>query len=146
MRRSANGRHCGAMLTRSRTRRQPWAGCGRSSSGFVLGLIAKAIIPGKQHMPALADHHLRHPRRRRRQRDRAGLGIDETEGIDWGRHALQLAAAVVIVFLGDMAYIAMRGKRQPGLGPRHMWGGGPTSNEPPPSTCARGDASRLISR
>ncbi len=39
--------------------------------GFVLGLIAKAIIPGKQHSPLAADHHLRHARRHRGQRDRA---------------------------------------------------------------------------
>lgn len=79
--------------------------------GFVLGLLAKAIIPGKQHSPlwlttvfgilgAVAGNAIAR-----------GLGIEETNGIDWGRHALQLAAAVVIVFLGDMAYSAMRGRR-----------------------------------
>ncbi|WP_329278736.1 GlsB/YeaQ/YmgE family stress response membrane protein [Streptomyces sp. NBC_01451] len=80
--------------------------------GFVLGLLAKAIIPGKQHSPlwlttvfgiigAVIGNAIAR-----------GLGIDETSGIDWGRHALQLAAAVVIVFLGDMAYSMMRGRRQ----------------------------------
>jgi uncharacterized membrane protein YeaQ/YmgE (transglycosylase-associated protein family) len=80
--------------------------------GFVLGLIAKAIIPGKQHSPlwlttifgiggAVIGNWLA-----------MGLGIDETIGIDWGRHMLQLAAAVVIVFLGDMAYSALRGGKQ----------------------------------
>ncbi|WP_406305823.1 GlsB/YeaQ/YmgE family stress response membrane protein [Streptomyces sp. NBC_00879] len=80
--------------------------------GFVLGLIAKAIIPGKQHSPlwltticgivgALIGNALAR-----------GFGIDETSGIDWGRHVLQLAAAVVIVLLGDMAYTAVRGNRQ----------------------------------
>lgn len=80
--------------------------------GFVLGLLAKAIIPGKQHMPlwlttifgiggAALGNWLA-----------MGLGIDETRGIDWGRHALQLAAAVVLVFLGDMAYTALRGSKQ----------------------------------
>ncbi|MEU3921396.1 GlsB/YeaQ/YmgE family stress response membrane protein [Streptomyces sp. NPDC029004] len=80
--------------------------------GFVLGLIAKAIIPGKQHSPlwltticgivgALIGNALAR-----------GFGIDETSGIDWGRHVLQLAAAVVIVLLGDTAYTAVRGNRQ----------------------------------
>lgn len=80
--------------------------------GFVLGLLAKAIIPGKQHSPlwlttvfgilgAIAGNAIAR-----------GMGIEETSGIDWGRHALQLAAAVVIVFLGDMAYSAMRGRRR----------------------------------
>ncbi|WP_200301298.1 GlsB/YeaQ/YmgE family stress response membrane protein [Streptomyces adelaidensis] len=80
--------------------------------GFVLGLLAKAIIPGKQHSPlwlttifgmigAIVGNALAR-----------SFGIDETSGIDWGRHALQLAAAVVIVFLGDMAYMATLGKRK----------------------------------
>jgi uncharacterized membrane protein YeaQ/YmgE (transglycosylase-associated protein family) len=80
--------------------------------GFVLGLLAKAIIPGKQHSPlwlttifgilgAIAGNAIAR-----------GIGIEETSGIDWGRHALQLAAAVVIVFLGDMAYSRMRGRRR----------------------------------
>ncbi|MBW8737053.1 MAG: GlsB/YeaQ/YmgE family stress response membrane protein [Streptomyces turgidiscabies] len=80
--------------------------------GFVLGLLAKAIIPGKQHSPlwlttifgilgAIIGNAIAR-----------GIGIEATSGIDWGRHALQLAAAVVIVFLGDMAYSSMRGKRR----------------------------------
>ncbi|WP_326649041.1 MULTISPECIES: GlsB/YeaQ/YmgE family stress response membrane protein [unclassified Streptomyces] len=80
--------------------------------GFVLGLIAKAILPGKQHMPlwlaticgivgAALGNWLA-----------VGLGIGETKGIDWGRHGLQLVAAVVLVFLGEMAYTSMRGRKQ----------------------------------
>ncbi|MGW7284483.1 GlsB/YeaQ/YmgE family stress response membrane protein [Streptomyces sp. NPDC054847] len=80
--------------------------------GFVLGLLAKAIIPGKQHSPlwlttifgiigAIIGNAVAR-----------GFGIAETSGIDWGRHALQLAAAIVIVFLGDMAYTAARGKKR----------------------------------
>ncbi|MFI1360069.1 GlsB/YeaQ/YmgE family stress response membrane protein [Streptomyces sp. NPDC020898] len=80
--------------------------------GLVLGLLAKAIIPGKQHSPlwlttvfgilgAIVGNAIAR-----------GIGIESTSGIDWGRHALQLAAAVVIVFLGDMAYATMRGRRR----------------------------------
>ncbi|MEV0690160.1 GlsB/YeaQ/YmgE family stress response membrane protein [Streptomyces sp. NPDC050388] len=79
--------------------------------GFVLGLIAKAIIPGKQHSPlwltticgilgAIAGNAIAR-----------GFGIAETRGIDWGRHVFQLAAAIVIVFFVDMLYTQMRGKR-----------------------------------
>ncbi|WAX80747.1 GlsB/YeaQ/YmgE family stress response membrane protein [Streptomyces sp. KMM 9044] len=79
--------------------------------GFVLGLIAKAIIPGKQHSPlwltticgilgAIAGNAIAR-----------GFGIEETPGIDWGRHIFQLVAAVVIVFVVDMLYMQMRGKR-----------------------------------
>lgn len=80
--------------------------------GFVLGVLAKAILPGKQHVPlwlatvlgiigGIVGNSLA-----------AAFGIAETRGIDWGRHALQLAAAVVLVFLGDMAYKAMKGSKQ----------------------------------
>ncbi|RII18580.1 hypothetical protein DSC45_11725 [Streptomyces sp. YIM 130001] len=80
--------------------------------GFVLGLLAKAILPGKQHLPlwmttvlgiigGVAGNSLA-----------AGFGIDETPGIDWGRHALQIVAALVLVFLGDLAYKAVKGNRQ----------------------------------
>ncbi|MFS8204596.1 GlsB/YeaQ/YmgE family stress response membrane protein [Streptomyces sp. CWNU-52B] len=79
--------------------------------GFVLGLLAKAIIPGKQHSPlwlttifgiigAIVGNAIAR-----------GMGIGETKGIDWGRHALQLVAAIVIVFLGDMLYSAIRGNK-----------------------------------
>ncbi|GHC63339.1 GlsB/YeaQ/YmgE family stress response membrane protein [Streptomyces alboflavus] len=80
--------------------------------GFVLGLIAKAILPGKQHSPlwlttifgiigAVLGNWMA-----------AGFGIDETKGIDWGRHALQLAAALVVVGLGDAAYKMIKGGKQ----------------------------------
>ncbi|HEY8978642.1 MAG TPA: GlsB/YeaQ/YmgE family stress response membrane protein [Streptomyces sp.] len=80
--------------------------------GFVLGLLAKAIIPGKQHSPlwlttvfgilgAIAGNALAR-----------AVGIDATRGIDWGRHAFQLIAAIVIVFLGDMAYSATLGRNK----------------------------------
>ncbi|EPH46929.1 GlsB/YeaQ/YmgE family stress response membrane protein [Streptomyces aurantiacus] len=80
--------------------------------GFVLGLIAKAILPGKQHSPlwlttifgiigAVLGNWMA-----------AGFGIDETKGIDWGRHALQLVAALVVVGLGDAAYTMLKGKKR----------------------------------
>ncbi|MER5754771.1 GlsB/YeaQ/YmgE family stress response membrane protein [Streptomyces sp. NPDC002088] len=80
--------------------------------GFVLGLIAKAIIPGKQHSPlwlttifgilgAIVGNAIAR-----------GLGVAETRGIDWSRHVFQLVAAIVIVFLGDMAYMALRGHKK----------------------------------
>ncbi|MEV5842151.1 GlsB/YeaQ/YmgE family stress response membrane protein [Streptomyces sp. NPDC048179] len=80
--------------------------------GFVLGLIAKAVIPGKQHSPlwlttifgmlgAIAGNALAR-----------ALGVEATRGIDWSRHLFQLVAAIIIVFLGDMAYMATLGKRK----------------------------------
>ncbi|MFG2298138.1 GlsB/YeaQ/YmgE family stress response membrane protein [Streptomyces sp. NPDC048603] len=79
--------------------------------GFVLGLIARAILPGKQHQPlwlttlfgivgAILGNAV------------AGwIGVRDTAGIDWTRHLLQLAGAVLIVGLGDMVYMSLRGRR-----------------------------------
>ncbi|MFJ8145025.1 GlsB/YeaQ/YmgE family stress response membrane protein [Streptomyces sp. NPDC096094] len=80
--------------------------------GFVLGLIAKAIIPGKQHSPlwlttifgilgAIAGNAIAR-----------AAGVDATSGIDWWRHVFQLVAAVVIVAVGDAAYMAVRGNKR----------------------------------
>ncbi|MFF5443865.1 GlsB/YeaQ/YmgE family stress response membrane protein [Streptomyces sp. NPDC012888] len=80
--------------------------------GFVLGLIARAILPGKQHQPlwlttlfgivgAILGNAV------------AGwIGVRETAGIDWIRHLLQLAGAVLIVGVGDMIYMSLRGRRR----------------------------------
>ncbi|MDQ8701806.1 GlsB/YeaQ/YmgE family stress response membrane protein [Streptomyces sp. LHD-70] len=80
--------------------------------GFVLGLLAKAILPGKQHMPLWLTTVLGIIGGVVGNSLAAGFGIAETRGIDWGRHALQIAAALVLVFLGDMAYKAVKGKKQ----------------------------------
>ncbi|MFD3504755.1 GlsB/YeaQ/YmgE family stress response membrane protein [Streptomyces sp. NPDC058676] len=80
--------------------------------GFVLGLIAKAIIPGKQHSPlwlttifgilgAIVGNAIAR-----------AAGVEATSGIDWLRHLFQLVAAVVIVALGDMAYMATLGRNK----------------------------------
>lgn len=80
--------------------------------GLVLGLIAKAVIPGKQHSPlwlttifgilgAIAGNAIAR-----------ALGVEATRGIDWSRHLFQLVAAIIIVFLGDMLYTATLGRRK----------------------------------
>ncbi|MGV9250160.1 GlsB/YeaQ/YmgE family stress response membrane protein [Streptomyces sp. NPDC003697] len=80
--------------------------------GFVLGLIAKAVIPGKQHSPlwlttifgmlgALVGNAIAR-----------ALGVGATPGIDWWRHLFQLVAAIIIVGVGDMAYMALRNNRR----------------------------------
>ncbi|MER6978856.1 GlsB/YeaQ/YmgE family stress response membrane protein [Streptomyces carpinensis] len=79
--------------------------------GFILGLIAKAVIPGKQHCPlwlttvfgmlgAIAGNAVAR-----------ALGVAETRGIDWSRHIFQLVAAIIIVALGDTAYMALWGNK-----------------------------------
>ncbi|CAL9645656.1 GlsB/YeaQ/YmgE family stress response membrane protein [Streptomyces iakyrus] len=80
--------------------------------GLVLGLIAKAIIPGKQHVPlwltvilgmigAIAGNAIAR-----------AAGVDATSGIDWWRHVFQLVMAIILVGLGDRAWTAARGDKR----------------------------------
>ncbi|WP_318204257.1 GlsB/YeaQ/YmgE family stress response membrane protein [Streptomyces sp. SCL15-4] len=80
--------------------------------GLVLGVIAKAIIPGKQHSPlwltticgilgAVVGNAIAR-----------AVGVSETRGIDWSRHIFQLVAAIVIVAAVDALYLATLGKRK----------------------------------
>ncbi|MFI5526505.1 GlsB/YeaQ/YmgE family stress response membrane protein [Streptomyces platensis] len=80
--------------------------------GLVLGLIAKAIIPGKQQIPlwltvifgmlgSLLGNWLA-----------TGIGVEDTKGIDWIRHLLQLVGAVFIVAVGDRLWVSMRGRKK----------------------------------
>ncbi|MFJ4779677.1 GlsB/YeaQ/YmgE family stress response membrane protein [Streptomyces sp. NPDC088762] len=80
--------------------------------GFVLGLIARAILPGRQHQPlwlttlfGIAGALLGNAVSR-------WIGVEETKGIDWIRHLLQLAGAVLVVGVGDMVYHSIRGRRR----------------------------------
>ncbi|WP_329132968.1 GlsB/YeaQ/YmgE family stress response membrane protein [Streptomyces sp. NBC_00670] len=79
--------------------------------GFVLGLLAKLILPGKQHSPLWLTTVMGIIGGIVGNAIARGIGIGSTRGIDWGRHFLQLAAAVVLVFFGEMLYMAMRGRR-----------------------------------
>ncbi|MFJ8466697.1 GlsB/YeaQ/YmgE family stress response membrane protein [Streptomyces swartbergensis] len=80
--------------------------------GLVLGLLAKAIIPGKQHVPLWLTVILGMLGAIGGNAIARAAGVDATAGIDWWRHVFQLVAAVVLVAIGDMAYTAVRGKRR----------------------------------
>ncbi|MBB1252068.1 GlsB/YeaQ/YmgE family stress response membrane protein [Streptomyces sp. OF3] len=79
--------------------------------GLVLGVLARAILPGKQNIPiwltiifgmlgALLGNAV------------AGwIGVEDTRGIDWIRHLLQLLGAILIVGLGTPLYASLRGKQ-----------------------------------
>jgi uncharacterized membrane protein YeaQ/YmgE (transglycosylase-associated protein family) len=78
--------------------------------GLVLGVLARAIIPGRQRIPlwltvifgllgavlgnAIATW--------------AGVGV--TSGFDWIRHGLQLGGAVLLVAIGSPLWQSIRGR------------------------------------
>ncbi|OKK19001.1 signal peptidase [Streptomyces sp. CB00455] len=80
--------------------------------GLVLGLIARVILPGKQHQPLWLTVIFGIIGGVLGNAVATWIGVNDTKGIDWIRHLLQLAGAVVLVGLGDMAYMAVRGNRR----------------------------------
>ncbi|MEU6881131.1 GlsB/YeaQ/YmgE family stress response membrane protein [Streptomyces sp. NPDC046712] len=80
--------------------------------GFVLGLIAKAIIPGKQQIPLWLTTVFGIIGSVLGNSVAGWIGVEDTRGIDWTRHLLQLIGAVVVVGLGDMLWASIRGNRQ----------------------------------
>lgn len=66
-------------------------------AGLVIGLLAKLVVPGRQHIPiwltillgivgGLVGNALA-----------SALGVGATNGIDWIRHILQVAVAAVLI-------------------------------------------------
>ncbi|MFI7012434.1 GlsB/YeaQ/YmgE family stress response membrane protein [Streptomyces sp. NPDC050145] len=80
--------------------------------GFVLGLIAKAILPGKQQIPLWLTTVFGIIGSVLGNWVATGIGVNDTRGIDWTRHLLQLIGAVVVVGVGDWLWTSMRGTKQ----------------------------------
>ncbi|MFG2559711.1 GlsB/YeaQ/YmgE family stress response membrane protein [Streptomyces sp. NPDC048496] len=80
--------------------------------GLVLGLIAKAILPGKQNIPLWLTTVFGIIGSVLGNTVATWIGVNDTAGIDWTRHLLQLIGAVVVVGVGDMLWTSMRGTRQ----------------------------------
>ncbi|MEU0630156.1 GlsB/YeaQ/YmgE family stress response membrane protein [Streptomyces sp. NPDC005989] len=80
--------------------------------GLVLGLIAKAILPGKQNIPLWLTIIFGIIGSVLGNTVATWIGVNDTRGIDWIRHLLQLIGAVVVVGVGDMLWASFRRPKQ----------------------------------
>ncbi|MFD9541236.1 GlsB/YeaQ/YmgE family stress response membrane protein [Streptomyces sp. NPDC060022] len=79
--------------------------------GLVLGLLARAILPGKQDIPLWLTVVFGILGSILGNAVATWIGVNETKGIDWMRHLLQLIGAVVVVGVGDMLWQSIRSSR-----------------------------------
>jgi uncharacterized membrane protein YeaQ/YmgE (transglycosylase-associated protein family) len=79
--------------------------------GLIVGLIAKALVPGRQSIPlwltvllgivgALIGNFIA-----------AAIGVRNTGGIDWIRHILQIGVAVALVAIVAPMWMSRRSTR-----------------------------------
>lgn len=66
-------------------------------AGLIIGLIAKAVLPGKQDIPIWMTIILGVLGGIIGNLVASALGVGDTNGIDWIRHFLQIAAAAVLI-------------------------------------------------
>ncbi|MCX5413456.1 GlsB/YeaQ/YmgE family stress response membrane protein [Streptomyces sp. NBC_00059] len=79
--------------------------------GLVLGVIARAILPGKQDIPLWLTTVFGILGSILGNAVAGWIGVRDTSGIDWTRHVLQLIGAVAVVGVGDMVWQSVRGNR-----------------------------------
>ncbi|MFG2431081.1 GlsB/YeaQ/YmgE family stress response membrane protein [Streptomyces sp. NPDC048590] len=80
--------------------------------GLVLGVIARAILPGKQDIPLWLTVIFGILGSILGNAVAGWIGVRDTDGIDWMRHVLQLIGAVVVVGVGDMLWQSIKGNRK----------------------------------
>ncbi|MEW2070272.1 GlsB/YeaQ/YmgE family stress response membrane protein [Streptomyces sp. NPDC007346] len=80
--------------------------------GLVLGVIARAILPGKQDIPLWLTAVFGILGSILGNAVAGWIGVEDTKGIDWIRHLLQLIGAVVVVGVGDTVWQSIRGNKR----------------------------------
>lgn len=80
--------------------------------GLVLGLIAKAILPGKQSLPLWLTVICGMGGGVLGNAVSTWIGVNDTKGFDWTRHVLQLIGAIVLVAVGDALWSMFKATRK----------------------------------
>ncbi|MFD6419122.1 GlsB/YeaQ/YmgE family stress response membrane protein [Streptomyces sp. NPDC060194] len=76
--------------------------------GLILGVIARMILPGKQNIPLWLTVIFGVIGSIIGNAVASWIGVDDTKGIDWIRHLLQLLGAILVVGVGDAVWNSMR--------------------------------------
>lgn len=79
--------------------------------GLVLGVLARAILPGKQAIPLWLTIIFGMIGSLLGNAVAGWIGVEDTSGIDWIRHALQLGGAVLVVAVGAPLWASLRSGR-----------------------------------
>ena len=66
-------------------------------AGLIIGVIARAVLPGRQDIPIWLTILLGVLGAVIGNAIASALGVRETDGIDWIRHIVQIAAAAVLI-------------------------------------------------
>lgn len=66
-------------------------------AGLIIGLIARAVLPGRQNIPLWLTIVLGVLGAVIGNAIASAVGVRETDGIDWIRHIIQIAAAAVLI-------------------------------------------------
>jgi uncharacterized membrane protein YeaQ/YmgE (transglycosylase-associated protein family) len=66
-------------------------------AGLIIGLIARAVLPGRQDIPIWLTIVLGVIGAVIGNAIASGLGVEDTKGIDWIRHVVQIAAAAGLI-------------------------------------------------
>jgi len=77
--------------------------------GAVVGVLARMILPGKQHISMLVTVIVGIVAATLGGIIADWIGVGDTKGIDWIRHIIQIALAVLFIWLADRMF----GKRTP---------------------------------
>ncbi|MFE2723844.1 GlsB/YeaQ/YmgE family stress response membrane protein [Kitasatospora sp. NPDC059327] len=76
--------------------------------GLVVGLLAKLVLPGRQPVPLWLTVLLGLVGALIGNVVASALGVRHTNGVDWIRHLLQVAAAAVLISAVTPAYLGRR--------------------------------------
>ncbi|NUU22733.1 MAG: GlsB/YeaQ/YmgE family stress response membrane protein [Streptomycetaceae bacterium] len=76
-----------------------WDVIGLIIAGFIIGVLARLFLPGKQSIGMLATIGVGIVGTMLGYAIAAGLGVEETRGIDWLRWIISVAVSMVLVSL-----------------------------------------------